>query len=111
MNPPNRFERVPYAADGEHLAANEACLGRYSIATEFLPDESKSLIVETDSPDIPFRYSINPYRGCEHGCAYFLLSMQQRGQAGSGRIQGARYARRSSWVASASPVTCRVFGS
>src|SRR6185503_829998 len=22
------------------------------------------------SPDVPFRYSINPYRGCEHGCAY-----------------------------------------
>ena len=25
---------------------------------------------ENDSPDVPFRYSLNPYRGCEHGCAY-----------------------------------------
>jgi DNA repair photolyase len=28
------------------------------------------VITETDSPDVPFRFSINPYRGCEHGCAY-----------------------------------------
>ncbi len=31
---------------------------------------AKSIIAENDSPDIPFRYSINPYRGCEHGCIY-----------------------------------------
>jgi DNA repair photolyase len=35
-----------------------------------LPDASKSIIAENDSPDVGFRYSINPYRGCEHGCAY-----------------------------------------
>jgi DNA repair photolyase len=31
---------------------------------------AKSIITENDSPDIPFRYSVNPYRGCEHGCIY-----------------------------------------
>jgi DNA repair photolyase len=40
------------------------------VPTLFLPNETKRLITENDSPDIPFRYSINPYRGCEHGCAY-----------------------------------------
>ncbi len=36
----------------------------------FLPDASRTVISTNDSPDVPFRYSINPYRGCEHGCAY-----------------------------------------
>jgi len=70
VNPPNRFERVQFAPEEESLEAHEAGSERYAVATEFLPDESKSLITETDSPDLPFRYSINPYRGCEHGCAY-----------------------------------------
>src|SRR5206468_2027525 len=38
--------------------------------TEYLPDTSQSVISENDSPDIPFRYSLNPYRGCAHGCSY-----------------------------------------
>ncbi|GIW93537.1 MAG: radical SAM protein [Pirellulaceae bacterium] len=33
-------------------------------------DQTKSIVSENDSPDIPFRYSVNPYRGCAHGCAY-----------------------------------------
>ncbi|VTR95336.1 radical sam protein : Radical SAM OS=Planctomyces maris DSM 8797 GN=PM8797T_09934 PE=4 SV=1: Radical_SAM [Gemmata massiliana] len=39
-------------------------------ATEFIPDRTKSVISENDSPDVGFRYSLNPYRGCEHGCSY-----------------------------------------
>ena len=38
--------------------------------TQFLVDDSKSIVSENRSPDIPFRYSLNPYRGCEHGCPY-----------------------------------------
>lgn len=38
--------------------------------TEFLDDHSRSAFATNDSPDIPFTHSINPYRGCEHGCAY-----------------------------------------
>ncbi len=38
--------------------------------TVFIPDISQSIISENNSPDIPFRKSINPYRGCEHGCIY-----------------------------------------
>jgi DNA repair photolyase len=39
-------------------------------ATEVRADASRSVIVRNASPDIPFEQSINPYRGCEHGCIY-----------------------------------------
>lgn len=38
--------------------------------TILLPERAKSVLTRNDSPDIPFEYSINPYRGCEHGCIY-----------------------------------------
>lgn len=38
--------------------------------TSLLPDASRSVIVYNKSPDVPFDRSINPYRGCEHGCVY-----------------------------------------
>jgi DNA repair photolyase len=39
-------------------------------ATTVTPERAKSIITRNESPDIPFSYSINPYRGCEHGCIY-----------------------------------------
>lgn len=68
LNPKNRFERIETIVD-EYCEVDEEGLGR-SIVTEWFWDQTKSIISENDSPDIPFRYSINPYRGCEHGCAY-----------------------------------------
>jgi DNA repair photolyase len=50
--------------DGDYLA------GLDRPPTEYLPDESQSIVAENDSPDVGFRYSVNPYRGCSHGCAY-----------------------------------------
>ncbi len=41
-----------------------------SIVTECLPEQARSIIARNSSPDIPFDQSINPYRGCEHGCIY-----------------------------------------
>ena len=38
--------------------------------TELLPDRTKRLITRNQSPDVPFDRSINPYKGCEHGCVY-----------------------------------------
>jgi DNA repair photolyase len=71
LAPANRFETVRREADLEHLESNDELLaGERRLPTVFLPDNAASLIRENDSPDIPFRYSINPYRGCEHGCAY-----------------------------------------
>jgi DNA repair photolyase len=37
---------------------------------EVFEDDSKSILSENDSPDVGFRWSVNPYRGCFHGCAY-----------------------------------------
>ncbi len=37
---------------------------------EVYEEESKSIVAENDSPDVPFRWSVNPYRGCFHACAY-----------------------------------------
>jgi DNA repair photolyase len=41
-----------------------------ALRTEVTPETAKSIIARNDSPDIPFDQSINPYRGCEHGCVY-----------------------------------------
>ncbi|MGE5191638.1 MAG: PA0069 family radical SAM protein [Deltaproteobacteria bacterium] len=70
-SPPNRFEKVHAEPDFDQLEHDEDFLEEpRTLNTEFLPDTSKSIISENDSPDVPFRYSLNPYRGCEHGCAY-----------------------------------------
>jgi DNA repair photolyase len=39
-------------------------------ALEVFEDRSRSILAKNESPDVPFTYSINPYRGCYHGCAY-----------------------------------------
>jgi DNA repair photolyase len=39
-------------------------------ATTLIVDAAKSVVIRNDSPDVPFELSINPYRGCEHGCCY-----------------------------------------
>ncbi|MBI4482154.1 MAG: PA0069 family radical SAM protein [Acidobacteria bacterium] len=64
-NPPNRFERLQYARDTDWNDPEDP-----SPATEFLKDSSRSIIAYNDSPDVGFDASINPYRGCEHGCIY-----------------------------------------
>ena len=40
------------------------------VRTTEVVDASRSILAENTSPDIPFRFSVNPYRGCEHGCIY-----------------------------------------
>jgi DNA repair photolyase len=67
-NPDNRFaEHRREAFDDGWGALDEPVP---PLRTELLNDTSKSLITYNDSPDIPFDRSINPYRGCEHGCVY-----------------------------------------
>jgi len=48
---------------------DEALAARHP-ATTVRIDPARSIISRNDSPDVPFRQSINPYRGCEHGCIY-----------------------------------------
>ena len=64
-NPPNRFEKI-YLERDDDWNPEEDPLPR----TQFLKDTSKSIIAYNDSPDIGFEASVNPYRGCEHGCIY-----------------------------------------
>jgi len=65
VNPANRFEKISFERD-EDISDEEYP----SPKTEFYKDTSKSIISTNDSPDIGFETSLNPYRGCEHGCVY-----------------------------------------
>ncbi len=68
---PNRFaatHSIPDYADFEHDPEFLDELQR--VRTEFVFGDAQSIVSENDSPDIPFRYSINTSRGCEHGCSY-----------------------------------------
>ena len=60
QNPPNPWEAAHVDWEGEPPPA----------ALEVFEETAKSALSENDSPDVGFRYSINPYRGCYHGCAY-----------------------------------------
>ena len=64
-NPANRFDVLHYERDPD-TPADEAS----APATRFLRDATRSILVTNDSPDVGFEVSINPYRGCEHGCPY-----------------------------------------
>jgi DNA repair photolyase len=71
LDPPNRFQRTQSFPDWEHLEwDDEAHRHRETRPIEYLVDASQSIVSENQSPDIPFRYSVNPYRGCLHGCSY-----------------------------------------
>ena len=61
VSPAGRFERLEI----ESLEPTPA-----RVATEFLRDSSRTVIARNESPDVGFDASVNPYRGCEHGCAY-----------------------------------------
>jgi DNA repair photolyase len=64
-NPANRFERIVYERDPDWDEADDP-----APKTQFFRDATASIITYNDSPDVGFDASINPYRGCEHGCIY-----------------------------------------
>ena len=68
-NPPNRFESLRYEADADDSPAVSEPEAP-ALRTEFFRDAARKVLATNDSPDIPFDVSLNPYRGCEHGCAY-----------------------------------------
>ena len=63
-NPANRFDKIDFIPD-EEFYKDET-----KPKTEFFKDTAKTIIAYNSSPDINFEASINPYRGCEHGCVY-----------------------------------------
>ena len=66
-NPPNRYE--PLHVELEPDEGDDA-YGPPAQPTVLYRDSSRTILAENDSPDIGFRFSLNPYRGCEHGCVY-----------------------------------------
>jgi DNA repair photolyase len=66
INPANRFESLHYELEDWCEPETDA----RPIRTQFFRDDSQSIISYNNSPDVGFDASLNPYRGCEHGCAY-----------------------------------------
>src|SRR5262245_29558117 len=64
-NPANRFEALRLERDADWDPVEDP-----APATQFFHDATQAIINYNDSPDIGFDASINPYRGCEHGCIY-----------------------------------------
>lgn len=71
IDPPNRFQKIHLELDPEQLSDDDDDVGgEPHRKIEYLEDDSQSIVSENRSPDIPFRYSVNPYRGCIHACSY-----------------------------------------
>ncbi len=77
VNPPRKGRGAAISPDGrfdawQREAADDGWWNEEEDAptTELIVDTAKSVITYNSSPDIPYDRSINPYRGCEHGCAY-----------------------------------------
>src|SRR5437764_15239070 len=66
INPANRFEQLHL--EGE--LSDEIDRDSRPRQTIYFHDFSQSIIARNQSPDVGFETSINPYRGCEHGCVY-----------------------------------------
>jgi DNA repair photolyase len=67
-NPSNRFEPIRSVPTPEEAADLEE---RHP-ETRLLADPSRTIVATNASPDVGFEASVNPYRGCEHGCSYCL---------------------------------------
>jgi DNA repair photolyase len=72
-NQQGRFARYAREPDVDALAAAALAAEEpepTKLATHLHVDHARTIIARNDSPDISFRQSINPYKGCEHGCIY-----------------------------------------
>jgi DNA repair photolyase len=67
-NAAGRYEPATRAATDDGWGSGDDAAP--PLETQYLRDSAKTIIARNDSPDIPFDRSINPYRGCEHGCIY-----------------------------------------
>ena len=68
-NPPGRFDKLTQSLERDGWYEDEEPRAPETTVT---PEHARSIISHNDSPDIGFSQSINPYRGCEHGCVYCL---------------------------------------
>ena len=65
-----RYERDEREAFEDGWAPDSEDGGTSPLKTQVFEERAKSILTHNASPDIPFRVSLNPYRGCEHGCIY-----------------------------------------
>jgi DNA repair photolyase len=68
INPAGRFEPRRVEPIWDDLVDGED--PQPNTATEIFIDHARTILTRNDSPDVPFDVSLNPYRGCEHGCSY-----------------------------------------
>src|SRR5687767_10856728 len=66
-NPGGRYETVRRELFDDGWDIEEEV---FSLPTEVILEKARTIITKNDSPDLLFERSINPYRGCEHGCSY-----------------------------------------
>jgi len=70
-SPANRFEKLHVDLnDVDVVDVDPETEERPQRGTQYFRDETKSVITRNNSPDVGFETSLNPYRGCEHGCIY-----------------------------------------
>src|ERR1041385_3127305 len=70
-SPANRFEKLHVdRTDVDSVDLHPDSGEQTRRATEYFRDGTKSIITRNNSPDVGFETSLNPYRGCEHGCIY-----------------------------------------
>jgi DNA repair photolyase len=67
-NRAGRYEPATHVATDDGWGSGDE--EKPALETRYLRDSAKTIIARNDSPDIPFDRSVNPYRGCEHGCIY-----------------------------------------
>ena len=105
LNPDNRYadwQREGFDDGWQEATEDEAP------ATQLLVERSRSLISRNTSPDVPFSQSINPYKGCEHGCAYCFA---RPGHAYLGLSPGLDFETRIVWKPDAPEVLRRELAS
>ena len=66
-NPSGRYEPIARVDEDDGWGSSEELP---EFKTHVTVETPRSIITHNESPDIPFDQSINPYRGCEHGCIY-----------------------------------------
>lgn len=67
-NTTNRYDTLKYEPTEEDF--DNYCEEKSVLRTEVFKDSSRTIISENNSPDLGMRFTVNAYRGCEHGCAY-----------------------------------------
>lgn len=68
VNPSNKFDR--HYTSREHEEGIDLEPDQYEQSTNYLEIFPKTVVNKVSSPDVGMDYSLNPYQGCEHGCAY-----------------------------------------